>query len=148
MSVHKKIQPNRCSRLAGYTQHIYIRMSCFIISIDIYFNINFLHIALWRILKIENVLMKRSYFKTHGAQWGLKLKTHHWGQKSGTQIENVQIQRRVQDETSETTVRNLINLLSFTRGSLFCQIFWNTIISYFFKFVILSNSQFGWYCVS
>ena len=77
--------------------------------------------------------MKRSYFKTHGAQWGLKLKTHHWGQKSGTQIENVEIQRRVQDETSETTVRNLINLLSFTRGSLFCQIFWNTIISFFFN---------------
>ena len=31
MSAHKKIQPNRSSRLAGYTQHIYIRMSCFII---------------------------------------------------------------------------------------------------------------------
>ena len=29
MSVHKQIQPNRSSRLAGYTQHIYIRMSCF-----------------------------------------------------------------------------------------------------------------------
>jgi len=36
MSVHKKCQPNRSSRLASYTQHIYnihIRMSCFIIKI-------------------------------------------------------------------------------------------------------------------
>ena len=32
MSVHKKIQLNRSSRLVGDTQHIYIvRMSCFII---------------------------------------------------------------------------------------------------------------------
>ena len=31
MSVHKKCQSIRSSRLAGYTQHIYIRMSCFII---------------------------------------------------------------------------------------------------------------------
>ena len=31
MSVHKKFQPIRSSRLAGYRQHIYIRMSCFII---------------------------------------------------------------------------------------------------------------------
>ena len=30
-SVHKKFQPNQSSLLAGYTQHIYIRMSCFII---------------------------------------------------------------------------------------------------------------------
>jgi len=27
----KKCYPNRSSRLAGYTQHIYMRMSCFII---------------------------------------------------------------------------------------------------------------------
>ena len=26
MSVHKKIQPNRSSRLVGYREHIYIRM--------------------------------------------------------------------------------------------------------------------------
>ena len=30
LSVHKKCQPNRSSRLAGYRQHIYIRMSCLI----------------------------------------------------------------------------------------------------------------------
>ena len=30
VSIHTKCQPNRCRRLAGYTQHIYIRMSCFI----------------------------------------------------------------------------------------------------------------------
>ena len=37
-SVHKKFQPIRSSRLAGYRQHIYIyiytRMSCFIIQIE------------------------------------------------------------------------------------------------------------------
>ena len=31
MSIHKKFQPNPCRRLAGYTQHLYLRMSCFII---------------------------------------------------------------------------------------------------------------------
>ena len=31
VSVHKKFQPNRFRRLAGYMQHIHIRMSCFII---------------------------------------------------------------------------------------------------------------------
>jgi len=31
MSVHKKCQPNRSDRLAGNTQHVYIRMACFII---------------------------------------------------------------------------------------------------------------------
>ena len=31
ISVHKKFQPNRASRLAGVTQHKFIRMSCFII---------------------------------------------------------------------------------------------------------------------
>ena len=35
MSVHKKFVPNRSSSLAGYRQHIYIRMSCFIIYITI-----------------------------------------------------------------------------------------------------------------
>ena len=29
MSVNRKFQSNRLSRLAGYRQHIYIRMSCF-----------------------------------------------------------------------------------------------------------------------
>ena len=32
MSVHNKFQPIRSSRLAGYRQHIYIRLSCFIIE--------------------------------------------------------------------------------------------------------------------
>ena len=31
LSVHKKNQPILSSRLAGYRQHIYLRMSCFII---------------------------------------------------------------------------------------------------------------------
>ena len=32
LSVQKKFQPNRSSRLAGYWQHIFIRMSCLIIK--------------------------------------------------------------------------------------------------------------------
>ena len=32
MSVQKRIQPKQLSRLAGYTLHVNIRMSCFIIN--------------------------------------------------------------------------------------------------------------------
>jgi len=36
MSVHKKFQPNRSSRLAGYTQHIYMNVLLYYIDKKIF----------------------------------------------------------------------------------------------------------------
>ena len=50
LSVHKKFQPNRSSRLAGYMQHIYIRMSCFIIKIiSLFYYIDYQLVLLYRL---------------------------------------------------------------------------------------------------
>ena len=68
MSVHKKIQPNRSSRLAGYTQHIYIYMNVLFYYID-YLSILYLFYTILFDLKNNNIFpnpLNNSYFENSG----------------------------------------------------------------------------------